>query len=269
MPDRRLLVTGAASGIGRRTVAALGERGDLTAAADLDMARLRATAEEDGWRDVPLVELDVRDPRAWEAALDLVERRWGAIDGLVHVAGVIQPRGVLELSDAEIDHQLDVNLKGTILGFRAAARRMVPRGRGHLVLVNSMLGLAPAPGMTVYGASKFGARGFALGAAQELEPVGVHVVVVVPDGVDTPMAAYEALHDEAALTFSRRRLLTPDAVAQAIVFALDHRRLEVFLPRSRGWLSKAAGAFPRLALRLTPRLQARGLRRLRRHREET
>ncbi len=84
--------------------------------------------------------------------------------------------------------------------------------------------------------------------------------------IDTPMTPFEALHDEAALTFSGSRLLTADEVAQAVVFALDHHRLEVLVPAYRGWLSKLACVFPWLSMQLMPGLQARGLRNRRRRR---
>lgn len=253
--DSSVLITGAASGIGRMVVSTLQERFGRILATDVDEEALRAAATEDGWR-VDLAALDVRRTEDWERALD----RLGSIGVLVHVAGVIQPRWLVDVTDPELDHQLDVNLKGTILGVRAAARRMVAQGHGHLVLVNSLTGIAPSPGMSIYSASKFGARGFALAVAQELRPRGVFVTVICPDGVQTPMTDFEAGFEEAALTFSAGHMLSVEDVANGVVVALEHKPVELCLPWSRGALSKVGGLLPGLALRLTPGLVRRGRR---------
>ena len=214
--SRTFLITGAASGLGRHLVGRFSKE------------RVWATDVEplpDEWGpEVGRSRLDVADSDSWEEALDAVEARFGPVDVLIHCAAVIQPRWALDLTDAEIDRQLSINLGGTIRGIRSVGRRMVDRGEGHLVLINSLTGLAPSPGMSVYAASKFGARGFALSAAQELGRKGVAVSLVYPDGMATPMGAFESHFPEAALTFSGR-LLSTEEVARAIDDVLRTRVL--------------------------------------------
>lgn len=251
-----VLVTGAASGLGRHVVGRLLSRGDAVFATDVDVAKLDEVATSEGWTHTG--RLDVAEAESWTTAFERTEAVLGPVEVLIHVAGVIEPCTVKALRDRDIAWQVQVNLVGPMLGVRAAIRRMVPRGRGHIVLVNSLTGIAPSPGMTVYSATKFGARGFALGAAQELVGTGVDLTVIYPDGMDTPMGRYEATFEEAALTFSASRLLSVDEVGDALIRALERRPLEVLVPRGRGLLSRLAGLFPAAASRLTPRLVRRG-----------
>jgi NAD(P)-dependent dehydrogenase (short-subunit alcohol dehydrogenase family) len=182
--DERALVTGCTSGIGPRLVGALAEAGHRVRATDLDAEALRETAAADGWAPdrVRTAPLDVTDPAAWERELDALEADWGAVDVVVHNAGVIQPRLLLDTSIEEIDRQLAVDLRAVMVGTRAAVRRMAPRRAGHVIAINSLTGLAPTPGMTVYSGAKFGARGFLLGVGQEVAPLGIAVTVVARTG---------------------------------------------------------------------------------------
>jgi len=247
------IVTGAASGIGRALVERLAARGDQVLATDVqEIVDLPAGV-------VPF-HLDVRETSDWDAAIGEVLARWERLDLLVNNAGVIEPAWVADLADVDVHRQVDVNLKGVIFGTRAAARAMVAQGGGHIVNVCSLTGLAPTPGMTVYSATKFGIRGFSLGAAAELEEHGVAVTAVLPDGVDTPMGRREVHYDQAALTFSGRRLLRPEEVADALVGCLTRRPLQVLVPRGRGLLSLLAGLWPWLALRVEPGLVRKGRR---------
>jgi 3-oxoacyl-[acyl-carrier protein] reductase len=201
----------------------------------------------------------VRDPDAWEAALD----RAGDVDVVLNIAGILQSGWVHENPVRDIQLQVDVNVKGVMFGTRAAARRMVPRGRGHIVNIASLSALTPVPGLAVYGATKYAVRAFSLSAAQELRPRGVRVTVVCPDAVATPMMLPQKDRAEAALAFSGPRLLTVEQVGRAILGALRSRPLEVWIPRWRGWMVRAADLFPRIAFGLEPVFRRLG----RRHQE--
>ncbi|HXG27223.1 MAG TPA: SDR family NAD(P)-dependent oxidoreductase, partial [Nevskiales bacterium] len=114
------LVTGAASGIGAALARALLARGAAVCAADIqpmnalagDPARLLSAR------------LDVRDAQAWTALVERVVARWGRLDVLLNVAGVLKPGYVQETTAADVDFHIDVNLKGVIHGTRAAAQQM-------------------------------------------------------------------------------------------------------------------------------------------------
>ncbi len=260
-----IVVTGAAGGIGRLLVARLVEAGHQITATDVSIEALRNAAADLAWPEQRVQSLahDVTSGAAWQSLLEHAEQHWGGVDVLVNLAGVLRVESVCELTAEAVALQLDVNTRGVILGTQAAASRMVRRGRGHVINVASMAALAPVPGIAVYSASKYAVRGFSLAAAQELEPQGVHVTVVCPDAVATPMVDYQLDYPAAALTFSGSRVLSADEVARAIVRLLVKRPpLELAIPRSRGWLARVSNLFPRgLHRRISARLVAKGLQR--------
>jgi 3-oxoacyl-[acyl-carrier protein] reductase len=259
-----MLLTGAASGIGRHLAGRLAREGHRLLATDLDEAGLRNAARADGWPPdrVHLLAQDVRDAAGWPGVVDRAFSNWGRLDVMLNVAGFLEPAPAHLGTDANVDRTLDVNVKGVIHGTRAAARRMVDQGHGHVVNVASLAGHCPAPGLAFYVASKFAVRGYSLTAAIELRPRNVQVSVVCPDAVATPMVDKQLDHPEAAITFSNPRLLTAEEVGRAIVeHVLVKRPLEVILPRHRGWIAKAASAWPGLGARLTPFFVRRGAKR--------
>jgi 3-oxoacyl-[acyl-carrier protein] reductase len=171
----------------------------------------------------------------------------------MHVAGVIKPGYAKAITPADIDLQVDVNVKGTMLGTRAAAARMVKAGGGHIVNFGSLASLTPVPGLCVYAGSKFAVRGFSLAAATELLPEGVWVTVVMPDAVDTPMLDLQIDYEEAAMTFSGSKPLTVDDIERVILDeVLPKRPLEVTLPLSRGLLARLANSVPAINRRFAP-----------------
>ncbi len=260
-----IIVTGAAGGIGRRLVTLLAEAGHAVIATDVDERRLDDSAEECRWPPERVLACphDVTNPQSWNDLLSLSEEHFGPLDALINVAGVLRCEPVHEITPESVALQVDVNAKGVILGTQAAAAAMIPRRRGRIINIASMAALAPIPGIAVYSASKFAVRGFSLAAAQELEPHGVHVSVVCPDAVDTPMVDYQLDHVGGAMTFSAPRILSVDEVARAIVALLSGKpRFELLLPPSRGWLAKLSVFFPRFVQRrVTAGLTRKGLAR--------
>jgi len=242
-----VIVTGAASGIARELVTQLATAGHQVVATDVDAPSLQHAKQAFAWPDshVSVERLDVTDPSQWQAVVNQTVQRYGQLDALVNVAGILRAEYVTQLKPESVALTLDVNVKGVILGTQAAAAVMVPRQAGRIINLASMAALAPVPGIAVYSASKFAVRGFSLAAAQELAPHGVHVSVLCPDAVDTPMVDYQLHHAEAALTFSGPRILTTAEVAQAIVRLLvGPPRLEQAIPWSRGVLAQASQFFP-------------------------
>jgi 3-oxoacyl-[acyl-carrier protein] reductase len=260
-----LVVTGAASGIGRHLVTLLAQDGHRVLATDVDQQRLVVSAAEQNWPPELVVTLghDVTSAPAWSAVIAVALERFGTLDALINVAGVLRVERVEDLQPESVALQLDVNAKGVILGTQAAAKVMVGQGRGHIINIASMAALAPVPGISVYSASKFAVRGFSLAAAQELESRGVRVTVVCPDAVDTPMVDYQLDHAEAALTFSGSRVLSADEVARAVIGLLVGKpRFELVIPWSRGFLARISTLLPRfIHRRISARLTQKGLAR--------
>lgn len=136
-----VLVTGAASGIGRSLVGKLLADGWRVVATDVNETGLHAAAQSGGWTDparVTLRPLDVRDPAAWREVIGEIIRRHGALDVLANVAGVLVPTWAHEATDRDVDFTVDVNVKGVVHGTNEALRHMVARGAGHVVNVASI-----------------------------------------------------------------------------------------------------------------------------------
>ncbi len=255
------IVTGSASGIGRRLSETFARRGVHVVATDINdkgLKALAALAKEKNW-SLETKKLDVRKAAEWKKFLDSVWKKHGRLDVLFNVAGYIKPGYCHESPAEEVDRHLDINSKGLIFGMMAAARIMVAAGRGHIVNFASLAGVAGIPGISLYSASKHAVRGYSLAAAQELKSHGVYVTVVCPDAVQTPMLDLQVEYDEAALTFSGDRFLTVEDVERVILNkVLPKKPPEVLIPGYRGVLTKLGSAFPGLAAFLAGSLGKKG-----------
>jgi 3-oxoacyl-[acyl-carrier protein] reductase len=265
-----MMITGAASGIGRRLARDLAQKGHKLVVTDVDVERLRAAAREDFPNEERTLceRLDVREGESWTALIERAVEKFGRLDVLLNVAGHLVPRWAHEMTLAEVGLTIDVNVKGVIFGTNAAARRMIQQGSGHIVNVASIAGLVAVPGLAVYSASKHAVRAFSVAASQELRPHGVYVTVVNPGPVATPMLDAQLEHEEAALTFSAPRPLTAEEVSTAILErALTNKPLEltVTVPGSgQGVMARIAGAFPEVSSLARPIMTRIGKRNQRR-----
>jgi 3-oxoacyl-[acyl-carrier protein] reductase len=261
--SKTYFMTGAAGGIGRWVADRLVERGDRLFATDLNVDPLRDHANQNGWPDdnVMIDTLDVRSAEAWDAAYANVTSAFGTVDVHMNFAGLMLPDFAEAVTDAELDLQIDVNLKGLILGTRTAAKHMIAAGtKGHIVNIASLAGVAPIPGLAVYSASKFGARGFSLVAASDLRKHGIDVTVICPDAIDTGLLKQSKSKDAGAMVFSANKLLTVDQIGEVIIQrALVSKPVEITYPPVRSILAKIGSLAPGLASFLTDGMMRKGL----------
>jgi 3-oxoacyl-[acyl-carrier protein] reductase len=256
-------LTGSASGVGRHLTGAFLARGWRVLATDLDRRGLDAAMAEDGWPAdrLLLAQLDVTDRDAWQSSYRRLLAEWGGLDVMGNVAGFIQPRWLLQTRREEVDRHMDINFGGVVNGSLIAARHMAERGRGHIINIASLAGIAPIPGLGNYSASKFAVRAWTLALARELKPLGVAVTVICPDAIETPMLTKQIDADEAALTFSGGKALTVGDIEQALFGpVLEKRPEEYALPASRALQARLAGAFPSLSRFVLDKLRRRGAR---------
>ncbi len=234
------VVTGAGRGIGRATAAALARRGARVAIGDVDAASARDAAQELGGGTLGFA-LDVTDRPAFSAFLDEVESRLDALDILVNNAGIMPVGPLLAEDDATVTRQLEINLHGVIFGSKEAVRRMRPRGSGHIVNVGSIAGNSPLAGAATYCATKYGVVGFTEVLRLELRDSGVDVTLVNPGHVRTELTA--GIKETAAI-----KPVGPEAVAEAIVGALECPRFEVWVPARLGPTVRLGRLAPRRAM---------------------
>jgi NAD(P)-dependent dehydrogenase (short-subunit alcohol dehydrogenase family) len=197
---RIALVTGASYGIGAASAVALARDGCDVAVTELDPADLAATARAVtavGARAVPLA-LDVRSPAGIERALGLVHAAFGRLDVLVNNAGVNLTRAAVDVTEAEWDEVMSVNLKGTFFLTRAAGRAWIAAGQpGAIVSIASTHGVIGVAGRSTYGISKAGISQMTRMLAIEWAAHGIRVNAVAPGTVETrSRAAVFAAHPE-------------------------------------------------------------------------
>jgi NADP-dependent 3-hydroxy acid dehydrogenase YdfG len=225
-PRRVAVVTGASSGIGAATAAALAAAGHPVALGARRADRceeLAATIRADGSEAIALP-LDVADDDAVKTFAEAVTDRLGPVEILVNSAGDLDVGPVHELDPAEFARQVEVNLVGAHRMVSAFVPGMVARQRGDVVFVSSDVIRAPRPRMGAYVAAKHGVDGMARAMQMELEGTGVRVSVVRPGptltgmGMSWDAATLGALLDEWARwgLVRHMNLLQPSDVAAAV-----------------------------------------------------
>ncbi|WP_380169324.1 SDR family NAD(P)-dependent oxidoreductase [Jannaschia sp. R86511] len=251
--DRVALVTGAAGGIGAALAHDLASRGARLALLDRDAVGLAATARAarlGGSPDVSTHLVDLAEGGDLSDVAAAVTAHHGRLDLLVNNAGVALGGRVDQVSVADVDRLLAVNLHA-VVALTIACLPAMPPG-SHLVFVSSVFGLAAPPGQAAYAASKFAVRGFAEALRHELRPTGTGVTVVHPGGVRTGIArsarmgaGVPADQAEAGLAELDRLLRMPPHRAARLVLRAVHRR------RGRVLLGPEAHALDAL-VRLAP-----------------
>ncbi len=250
------VVTGAGRGIGREVAALLVTRGHHVVVTDIDGETARRTAAEIG--AAAGVAQDVRD-EASHAEVAEVAAAQGRLAVWVNNAGVGHDGLLTDLSSAEVEALLGVNLLGVVWGMRAALAAFGTEG-GDILNIASLSGLGPVPGLSLYAATKAGVVSLTASVSVEV-PDGVRVHAVLPDGVATDLvAAFEPDGLARALVHSGGRLLTPEETALAAVGLVGSRRVLRSVPAWRAVLMRGASLAPSVSRSLLPVMTALGRR---------
>jgi all-trans-retinol dehydrogenase (NAD+) len=249
--NKHVLVTGAASGIGRLLALRCAGLGATVTIWDLDAAGGEAVAAEAtdlGPGRARAFACDVSDRAQVRSCAEEVRAQAGAVDVLVNNAGVVSGCELLELDDERIERTFAVNALAPFWVTKAFLPAMVAGGSGHVVTVASAAGLIGSPRMTDYAASKFAAVGFNEALRLELKrsAPGVKTTIVCPFYIDTGM--FEGVKTRFPLLLP---ILREDDVVEHVVKAIQHDRPQVLLP----WMVHTlpamrllpVGAFDRLA----------------------
>ena len=231
--DQIAIVTGASSGIGRATALALAGQGANLALASRNVDELTCLADEIQalGRDALVVKTD---------------------DILVSSAGQYFRKPIAQVTKADLQQSLAVNLFGGFYAVQAVLPHMLSRHRGHLLLVSSLDGKFATPQEGAYVTAKFALNGFSATLRQELVGSGIAVTLVLPGRVDTPM-----IQNLKVPWISGK--LSPEAVAEKIVHTiLGRRQAEVILPFQAGLLYYISVISPSLADKLTRLFHTQG-----------
>lgn len=184
LENRAAVITGGARGIGLAIAKRFAEAGADVLIGDLDKQGAEDAAESLATADRKVIggELDAHDELSIAQFADRAVLELGTIDIWVNNAGIYPSVPLLEMTEAQWDKVLDLNLKGSFLGAREAAKRMIAAGHGGVIVnLASTAGFrAAGPGIAHYVSSKFGVRGLTKALAVELGPHGIRVLAVAP-----------------------------------------------------------------------------------------
>jgi short-subunit dehydrogenase len=234
---RTVLLTGATGGLGHAVARRLHAAGAELRLTGRRAEVLEPLAAETGARSIAL---DLADP----AAVTDLAIQCADVDVLVATAGLPASGQLTSFTVEEIDRALAVNLRAPMVLARHLAERMVARRSGHLVFMSSLSGKVGTSRGSVYSATKFGLRGFAQSLREDLRPSGVGVSAVFPGFV----RGAGMFHDAGVKVPPWVGTTTPEAVAEAVLQAIEHDRGEVDVaPLGVRAGAKVAGLAPDLA----------------------
>ena len=240
LAGRTALLTGATGGLGRAIAEALAAKGAKVALSARKADALEALAAElpgDGHEVLPA---DLAVPgTAEKLALEA-----GPVDILVANAGLPGAGWLSDFTPEQVTRGLRVNLEAPMLMAQALFPAMIERGSGHLVFVASLAGKAASPRSSIYNATKFGLRGFALGLRADLDPKGIGVSLVSPGFIrEAGMFADAGAKPPGGLGTG-----TPDQVGSAVVRAIEANKVEVTVaPLRQRVLAHAGLASPTIS----------------------
>jgi NAD(P)-dependent dehydrogenase (short-subunit alcohol dehydrogenase family) len=222
-----VLITGAASGMGRLAAHRMAEIGARVAALDVNEAGLDETVSQSRHGErIRAQRLDVTDTAAVEAATKDVESRLGPIERVYNAAAIMPTRLLAKQDTAEIHRIMDVNYGGVVNVTKAVLPGMLERRRGDLINFASIAGWTPSMHFGAYNASKFAVVAFTEVQFHEQRRSGVRIACVCPPPVDTPLLAQATSRPKVLEQMGRP--IRPDRVLDAIDRHLVRGRLWVF-----------------------------------------
>jgi NAD(P)-dependent dehydrogenase (short-subunit alcohol dehydrogenase family) len=231
--DKVVILTGAASGIGRSTAILLAKEGAIQVLSDIDEKGLKETLSliRDGKDRTTIQKVDVRKAAEVKQMIDAAVRKYGRLDVLIANAGVVRVGRIEDFSDTDYDLLIDVNLKGTYYCCKYAVPHFKKQRSGAIITLASVAAHIGQVNHANYCSTKAGVLGFTRALALDLAPYGVRVNSVSPGATDTPMlvsdvtkqarergVSFEVVKKEFEQEGIMGRWATPDEVANGILF---------------------------------------------------
>lgn len=224
----RILVTGAASGLGRAVATRFRQAGWRVLVSDVDGEAAKDTARE---LKADAIRLDVTADDDWAAARDWCEREWGGLDVLVNNAGVAAGGRFEKIGMPDWDWIWEINVKGVVRGCHTFVPDFKKRGSGHLVNVASLAAIMNLPAMSSYNVTKAAVLSLSDTLRLELAPYGVHTTVVCPAFVRTNLESRLRSPDPAIATLMHKLMvsskITAADVAEQVFTAVARKKFLV------------------------------------------
>jgi short-subunit dehydrogenase len=248
--NKRIIVTGGGSGMGREIVLNLLSKDAKVMAIDINEIALQETVAiaNDKKKSLSTMVVDITKKASVEMMLNDILERFGSVDGIINNAGIIQPfLKVNDLSYEAIERVFNVNFYGTLYLVKAFLPHLLTRPEAHIVNISSMGGFLPVPGQTVYGASKAAVKLLTEGLNSELIGTNVKVTIVFPGAIGTNIMQNSGVDNplQSASENKSMKILTPAKAAQIIINGMENNRYRILV----GTDAKIMDFFYRLAPR--------------------
>ncbi|MBW7887780.1 MAG: SDR family NAD(P)-dependent oxidoreductase [Bacteroidetes bacterium] len=213
LKNKTAVVTGASKGIGRAVAIALAKEGVNVVLAARNAELLRSVEHEitAAGGNAFSVPTDITSEQSVEQLIRETQKQFSSVDILVNNAGVGIFSNVVDMSVAQYDEMMNVNLKGVFLTCRAVIPLMMKQQHGEVINIASLAGKNSFPGGSVYAASKWGLIGFARSLMPEVREYNIRIVTISPGSVNTTFAENEK---------ENPNIVQPEDVAETVLFAL-------------------------------------------------
>lgn len=250
-----IAITGGGNGIGRELTLQLLDKGARIAALDISEEGLAETARLAGANADRLTThvANITDRAAVEALPSAIIEAHGQVDGLMNVAGIIQPFvKVNELEYSAIERVMNVNFWGTMHTIKAFLPHLLQRPSAHIVNVSSMGGFLPVPGQSVYGASKAAVKLLTEALHSELTDTPVRVTVIFPGAIGTDISKNSGLDAPTAAESAEGgkqefKTTSPQDAARMIIEAMEADKFRATIGKDAAMMDKLSRLMPERA----------------------
>ncbi len=228
---KNVIVTGAASGVGKELTKQLLKKGCNVAGIDINKDNLKLLEEELNSKKLKTYVVDMGSSESIKKFREEYKKDYSDVDIIINNAGIIQPFvNVEKLDDATINKVMNVNFFGPVNLIRYFMEDLTKdRSEQYIVNVSSMGGFFPFPGQTIYGASKAALKIFTEGLYAELERTNVRVMIVLPGAMNTNITKNSNVEVKSSTKDSPLKLLEADVAAYKIIEAMEKNKFKLFL----------------------------------------
>lgn len=253
IPNKKFVVTGAGSGMGREFTMQLVQKGAKVIMVDINEQAMEETASLVGASNVSAHKVDISRRENVERFASEVIETDGPIDGLINNAGIIQPFvPVKDLDYTTIERVFNINFFGTLYMTKAFLPHLLSRPEAHIGNVSSMGGFIPFPGQTIYSASKAAVKTFTEGLYAELKDTTVGVTVFHPGAVSTNIMTNSGLSSDRSAGSEPNQeapnMLSAQKAAEIMIQAIEKNKMRVMVGKDARMLDLYYRVNPRSAI---------------------
>ena len=229
--NQNVIVTGAASGVGKELTKQLLQKGCNVAGIDINEDNLKLLEEELNSNKLKTYIVDMGSTESIKKFRENYKKDYSDVDVIINNAGIIQPFvNVEKLDDKTIERVMNINFFGPVNLIRFFMEDLTKdKTEQYIVNVSSMGGFFPFPGQTIYGASKAALKIFTEGLYAELEKTNVRVMIVLPGAMDTNITTNSNVKMETTKETSNYKLLSAAAAASQIITGMEKNKFKLFL----------------------------------------